>query len=104
MNKRKESISFEIICPCCQAALQVDPQLKAVLTSKAAEKPRELKDFETGLARLKAEEAKRDEVFRKSVEAEKKQHQLLEEKFEVLFKKAKESGDTPPPKRDFDFD
>jgi hypothetical protein len=104
MNKQKQSTSFEIICPCCQAKLQVDPQLKAVLTSTAAEKPREMKDFETGLERLKAETAKREEVFRKSVEAEKMQHQLLEKKFEELFKKAKESGDGPPPKRDIDLD
>lgn len=104
MNKPKEPISFEIICPCCQATLQVDPHLKAVLTSKAHEKPREMKDFETGLERLKAETAKREEVFRKSVAAEKMQHQLLEKKFEELFKKAKESGDDTPPKRDIDFD
>jgi hypothetical protein len=104
MNKPKEPNSFEIMCPCCQATLQVDPHLKAVLTSKAHVKPRELKDLETGLERLKSESAKREEVFRKSVEAEKMQHQLLEKKFEELFKKAKESGDEAPPKRDIDLD
>ncbi len=104
MNKPKEPNSFEIICPCCQATLQVDPQLKAVLTSKAHEKPREMKDLETGLERLKAETAKREEVFRKSVAAEKIQHELLEKKFEELFKKAKESGDDTRPKRDIDLD
>jgi hypothetical protein len=104
MNKPKETDPFEVICPCCQATLQVDPELKTVLTSKAHEKPRELKDFETGLERLKAETAKREEVFQKSVAAEKMQHQLLEKKFEELFKKAKESKDDTPPKRDIDFD
>jgi predicted nuclease with TOPRIM domain len=104
MSRRKNSNSFEVTCPCCHATLQIDPQVQAVLTHKAHEKPRELKDLETGLERLKAEEAKREEVFRKSVEAEKKQHELLEKKFQELFKKAKETDDGMPPQRDIDLD
>ena len=104
MNKQKDSTAFEVTCPCCRATLQVDPQVRAVLTFKAHEKPRELKDIDAGLERLKAETARREEVFRQSVQAEKMQPQVLEKKFQELFKKAKESADDTPPKRDIDLD
>ena len=104
MKSQKKAGAFEVDCPCCRATLRIDPQTRTVITSKAHEKPRELKDLETGLERLKTETARREELFRKSVEAEKMQHQVLEKKFEALFKQAKESGDSPPPKRDIDLD
>ena len=95
---------FEVTCPCCQASLQVDPRTRAVITFKAAERPRELADIETGLERLKGEAARREEAFQKSVEHERNQQQVLARKFEELFKKAKETADQPPPKRDIDLD
>ena len=58
----------------------------------------------SAVARLKGEEARRDEVFRKSVEAERMHGQVLQKKFDELFKQAKENPDTPPPKRDIDLD
>ena len=95
---------FEVICPCCQAELKVDPDTRAVITFKAPEKPRELADLEVGLDRLKGAAARREEAFQKSFEAEKMQPQILARKFDELFKKAKETADEPPPKRDIDLD
>lgn len=84
--------------------MQVDPQTRAVITFKAAEKPRELADIETGLERLRGEPARREEAFQKSVQHERMQQQVLARKFDELFKKAKETANEPPPKRDIDLD
>jgi hypothetical protein len=104
MAKTKETGMFDVVCPCCQAELKVDSATQAVITFKAAEKPRELPDIETGLERLKGAAARREEAFQRSFEAERKQPQVLARKFDELFKKAKETADEPPPMRDIDLD
>jgi hypothetical protein len=104
MAKTKGTALFEVTCPCCQAVLQIDPQTRSVITFQAHEKPRELSDIETGLERLKGEAARREAAFQKSFEAERMQPQILAKKFDELFKKAKETADEPPPKRDIDLD
>jgi hypothetical protein len=104
MAKGKGTGMFDLVCPCCQAELKIDPDTRAVITFKAAEKPRELADLEVGLERLKGAAARREEAFQKSFEAEKMQPQVLAKKFDELFKKAKETANEPPPKRDIDLD
>jgi hypothetical protein len=95
---------FDVVCPCCQAELKIDPDTRAVITSKAAEKPRELANLELGLERLKGAAARREEAFQKSFQAEQMQSQVLSRKFDELLKKAQETADEPPPKRDIDLD
>ena len=95
---------FEVECPCCQATLKVDHQTRAVIAHKEREKPPAIEDLASAVARLKGEEARRDEVFRKSVEAERMHGQVLQKKFDELFKQAKENPDMPQPKRDIDLD
>ncbi len=95
---------FDVECPCCQAKLKVDPRTHAVISFKEAEKPRTLEDIDAGLAHLKGAAARREEAFRKSFEAHKTHGEVLQKKFEELFRQAKESPDTPPPKRDIDLD
>jgi hypothetical protein len=104
MAKGKGGEMFDLQCPCCQAELKIDPDTRSVITFKAAEKPRELADLEVGLERLKGAAARREEAFQKSFQAEKMQAQVLAKKFDELLKKAKETPDEPPPKRDFDLD
>ncbi len=94
---------IEVVCPCCQAELKIDPATEAVITFKQPEKPRTLEDISTGLERLKGEAARREEAFRKSFEAEKMGAEVRARKFDELFKKAKESPNEPPPKRDIDL-
>lgn len=104
MAKAKQAGMFDVACPCCKAELKVDPETRAVITFKAAERPRELADIETGLEKLKGEAARREEAFRSSFEREKMGTQLRAKKFDELFKKALETKDEPPPKRDIDLD
>ena len=104
MAKAQASL-FEVVCPCgCGAVLKIDPGTRAVISHFVPEKPRTIEDLAAAVAKLKGEEGRRDEVFRKQVEAEKAHGKVLERKFEELFRQAKENPDAPPPKRDFDFD
>jgi hypothetical protein len=104
MENESDLRLFDVTCPCCQASLKIDPQTRAVITFDPHKKPRELEDIETGLKRLKEDSVRREQAFRKSLEAEKTQQQVLAKKFDELFKKAKEVADESPPKRDIDLD
>ncbi len=95
---------FEVKCPCCQAMLKIDPQTGAVITHKAAEKPPPIEDLQSAVAKLKGEPARREELFKKNFEAQKTHGQVLQKKFDELFKQAKEEPDLPPPMRDIDLD
>ena len=55
------------------------------------------------VAKLKGEEGRCDEVFRKQVEAEKSHVQVLGKKFDELFKRVKENPDDTKPVRDIDL-
>jgi len=94
---------FDVQCPCCEASLRIDPQTKAVLSHKAKEQPRPVEDFQAAVAKLKGEEARRDEVFRKQMEQQRTHQQVLDRKFDELLKQAKSSPDTGPRKKDIDL-
>jgi len=103
MTKGKSEL-IEVRCPCCEATLKIDPQLKSVISHEEHVKPRSIEDMETAVQKLKGEEARRAEAFEKSVEAHKSHHQVLERKFDELFKQAKENPDAPAPRRPFDYE
>ena len=95
---------FEVYCPCCKAALRIDPETCAVVSHQALEKPPAIEDLNEAVLKLRGEEQKRDQVFRKQVEAEKTHGRVLEKKFDELLKQAKTE---PPGKRgirDIDLD
>ena len=96
---------FEVVCPCgCGAVLKIDPETRAVISHFVPEKPRSIEDLAAAVAKLKGEESRRDEVFRKQVEAERAHGRVLEKKFDELFRQAQENPDLTPPKRDIDLD
>lgn len=95
---------FEVSCPCCQSKLKIDGELRAVISHEEAVRPPAIEDLSAAVAKLKGEAGRRDEAFRKSFEAEKNQGQLLNRKFDELFKKAKEDPDFGKKPRDIDFD
>ena len=95
---------FEVECPCCQAILKVDPETRAVIAHTVPIKPPPIEDLAAEVAKLKGEGARREEVFRKQVEAQKQHGKVLERKFDELFQRAKENPDAPPPVREIDFD
>ncbi len=95
---------IEVECPCCQARLKIDPATEAVISHEAPEKPRTVESLEAAVARLKGEAARREELFQRSLEAEKRHGEVLERKFEELLRQAKEKPDVGPPTRDIDLD
>jgi|SRR5579884_2849048 len=103
MAKQKAAL-IEVKCPCCEATLRIDPQLKAVISHEEPQKPVVIEDMATAVQRLKGEEARRAETFRKSFEEHKSHQDVLSRKFDELLKQAKDTPDAPPPKRPFDFD
>ena len=96
--------AFDVECPCCKAALKVDPETRAVLSHKAPEKPPVVEDLRDAVQKMRGQEQKRDEVFRKHVQAEKQHGQVLERKFEELLKQAKDAPPEKPGLRDIDLD
>jgi hypothetical protein len=95
---------FDVECPCCQAILKIDPDTRAVIAHTVPQKPLPIEDLAAEVAKLKGEGARREEVFRRQVEAERSHGKVLEKKFDELFKRAKEDPDQTPPRRDIDLD
>ena len=95
---------FEVKCPCCQAELKIDGDLRAVISHREHVKPPVIEDLAAAVAKLKGEAGRRDEVFRKSFETEKNQGQVLNRKFDELLKQAKENPEFGKKPRDFDLD
>ena len=100
----KKSPLVEVTCPCCHAALKIDPQLAAVISHEPPPKAAPDVDLDDTAGILRQQEALREDKFRKSVEAEKNKEDLFERLFEENLKKAKEAPAGQKPIRDFDLD
>jgi hypothetical protein len=94
--------AFDALCPHCRARLTIDPGLKAIIDSKPADEPRTFDDLDAAVGHLKAHDSERESKFLASMEAEKGKKQVLERKFDELFKKASE--DDRPLIREIDLD
>ncbi len=100
-DERKPTI--ELICPCCQARLTVDPELGAVLHHELPPKAASVTDLKAAAEELKGEASKREARFKESMEAEKGKAKLLDRRFKDLLKKAKDEPITRPT-REIDLD
>jgi hypothetical protein len=94
---------FEVVCPCCQARLRVDPELRAVLSHELPPEERTFKDLGQAVMGLKAEAAQRQAKFEESLKLEKTKKDLLEKKFHDALKRTKDVPITKPI-RDIDLD
>jgi hypothetical protein len=95
-------MDFELLCPCCNARLKIDPELKAVIDHEAPKTPRKFGSVDDALGALKGADEEREKKFAASVEAEKSKKDVLNRKFQELFEKTK--GDTSKPVRDIDLE
>ena len=95
---------FEIECPCCHSALQVDTETRSVLTHREPAGKPLIEDLASAVHELKGAAEKRSEIFAKSFDDHLNSAKIRERKFEELLKQAKESKEEGPPKRAFDFD
>jgi uncharacterized Zn finger protein (UPF0148 family) len=93
---------FETVCPCCQATLVIDANLRRIVRHEEpvrSDRP-ELSDAERILAE---EAARREAIFQQSVAAEKTRGDALSRRFEEALKQAREEPIVKPT-RDFDLD
>jgi hypothetical protein len=99
----KESLTIQVTCPCCGAALTIDPSLSTVLDHKLPPKPQLVARLQDATKHLEHEASRRDEKYQQILEAEKNKGKVLDRKFQELLKKAKEEPITKPIK-DIDLD
>jgi len=93
---------LEVICPCCQTTLIVDTNLGRVVAHK--EPDRGNKPELNEAQRILAEEAaRREAIFKQSVESERTRGDALSRRFEEALKQARQEPITKPT-RDFDLD
>jgi hypothetical protein len=95
-------VDFDVLCPCCNARLKVDADLKAVVAHEAPKTPRKFSSVDDALGALKGQDEEREKKFAASIEAEKSKKDVLNRKFQELFEKTKD--DTSKPVRDIDLD
>jgi hypothetical protein len=94
---------FDVVCPCCDAILKIDPETRAIIAHTVPVKPLPIEDLAAEVAKLKGAGERREQLFQKQFEAEKSHGKVLEKKFDELFKRAKEDPDTKPRTRDIDL-
>jgi hypothetical protein len=94
---------FDVVCPCCQAKLRVDPGIQAVLSHEPPPEERRVKDLNEAVKGLKGEAAQRQARFEESLKAERTKKGLLDRKFQDALRKAKDEPITKPT-RDIDLD
>lgn len=84
---------FNVICPCCEAAITIDAWTGAVLSHE--EKEKKLSSFEDLKGELDKQKQLREQLFAQEKEAQKDRERLLEEKFREAMKRAEGETDKP---------
>ena len=84
--------------------MKVEAATGAVLSHKEPERPRAVEDIVEAASKLKGEAARREELFQKSFADEKARQSTRSQKFDELFKAAKDDPDQRPPQKSIDLD
>lgn len=93
---------FEVACPCCQATLVIDTNLRRIV--RHAEPVRSDRPELSDAQRILDEAAaRREAIFQESVAAERTRGDALSKRFEEALKQARKEPVTKPT-RDFDLD
>ena len=100
---RKDGENLNVICPCCQAKLVIDPIFGAVLSHEASVRQGPDVDLTKVSNILEEQKRQREDKFADSWFQESNKEDILAKKFEEAMKKAKDTPATKPI-RDFDLD
>lgn len=84
--------------------LKIDPELRAVIMHEEPVKAPLIEDLAAAVAKMKGDAGRREEVFQKSVQTERNSKDVLNKKFDELFKQAKEDPNFGKKPREFDLD
>ncbi|HEV8584306.1 MAG TPA: hypothetical protein VGT02_05000 [Methylomirabilota bacterium] len=94
--------AFTVECPCCQAKLTIDPEVRAVIAHEDPPRRRTVDNLDSAFGALGAKAKEREARFREAQASETDKGKLLDRKFQEGLKKAKDSPD--PPRRPFDYE
>jgi len=83
--------------------LRIDAETQLVVSHTAAPRKRTFEDLETAAQAMRAQDERKESIFRQSVDAEKNKADLLEKKFAEALRKAKDAPQGKP-LREFDLD
>jgi hypothetical protein len=100
---RKDGENLNVVCPCCQAKLVIDPIFGAVLSHEAPVKPGPNVDLTDAQKILNEQQRQREDKFADSWFQETNKEDILAKKFEEGMRKAKDAP-AGKPIRDFDLD
>jgi hypothetical protein len=100
---RKKINEISVECPCCGAHLNVDPELKKVLSHEPPPEKRSGLDLDHAAAMLREQAERREALFKQSSSDLKNQSELLERKFAAALEKSKDAPIVKPT-RDIDLD
>ena len=98
----KLASEFEADCPCCNAKLVIDANLRRVVSHRAPERE-DMPELGNAQGILEEEAARREEMFRRSVSDEKGRSDALSKRFEEALNQVRDEPITRPV-RDFDLD
>jgi uncharacterized Zn finger protein (UPF0148 family) len=90
--------AVDVACPCCGAALKVDPETGAVVWAEPPKRP--TRSFDELVDRVHTQKSRLDEKFAQSVKQTRNQKDILEKKFE----EARRRAVTDPRKAPHPFD
>ena len=82
---------FAIICPCCEATLNIDANTGALLSHEEKQKPQA--SFEGLVKDLDKQKQTREQIFAQEMSSMKDRERLLEEKFREAMKRAEKDKD-----------
>jgi len=99
----KDGENLNVVCPCCQAKLVIDPIFESVLSHEAPVKPGSDVDLTKAGDILQEQQRQREDKFADSFFQETHKEDILAKKFEEAMKKAKDAP-AGKPIRDFDLD
>jgi hypothetical protein len=86
--------ALDILCPCCEALLKVDPETGSVVW--ADPKKAKPKDFDDLVTRVQSHKGVLDQKFARSVKQTKRAAEILDKKFEEARKRAEKDDSRPP--------
>jgi len=98
-----ETRTIKIACPCCDAILTVDLELRSVIGHEVPARPHKVHQLKDASRILEEEATQRHEKYRHILDAEKDKGKVLDRKFQELLKKAKDQP-IEKPLKDIDLD
>jgi hypothetical protein len=88
-----DTTRFTVICPCCEATLNIDAQTGAIISHE--EKAKTVASFDEMLKGLDKQKQQREQIFAQELGSLKDRERLLEEKFKEAMKRAEKDKDKP---------